>query len=123
MTKLVENKKKEEEIKIITGNFKELEKKKEIDTSLSNKKVKDISGQTKNNNFSGNEITDGEIEKEYIKKYEGFFEKVFRINKLKYILIYFKNENDMMNTIYKSGMEDELGKGLQDYNWKVKMRL
>ncbi|PKY60425.1 hypothetical protein RhiirA4_484111 [Rhizophagus irregularis] len=59
MTKLMEvksneriNLEKEEEIKIITGNFKELEKKKEIDTSLSNKKVKDISGQTKNNNFS-----------------------------------------------------------------------
>ncbi|PKB95577.1 hypothetical protein RhiirA5_368003, partial [Rhizophagus irregularis] len=53
----------------------------------------------------GNEITDGEIVKEYNKKYGGFFGKV-RINKLKYILIYFKNENDMMNAIYKSGMED-----------------
>lgn len=57
------------------------------------------------------EVTDGTIIKEHIKKYGGHFGNIIKINKLKYILIYFDNENDMMNAVYKSGMEYEIGKG------------
>ncbi|POG74679.1 hypothetical protein GLOIN_2v1771116 [Rhizophagus irregularis DAOM 181602=DAOM 197198] len=62
---------------------------------------------------TGNDITDGEIIRENIKKYGGFFGKVIRVIKIKYILLYFNNENEIMNTFYKSGMEDEIGQGLQ----------
>ncbi|GET67162.1 hypothetical protein GLOIN_2v1771116 [Rhizophagus irregularis DAOM 181602=DAOM 197198] len=58
-------------------------------------------------------VNDGEIIVEHIEKYGGHFGKVIRINKIKYILIYFNNENEMMNTIYKSAMEDKLGAGFQ----------
>ncbi|PKK62587.1 hypothetical protein RhiirC2_790156 [Rhizophagus irregularis] len=64
---------------------------------------------------------DGTIIKEHIKKYGGHFGNIIKINKLKYILIYFDNENDMMNAVYKSGMEYEIGKGpnydkVEDFN-------
>ncbi|PKY57462.1 hypothetical protein RhiirA4_478540 [Rhizophagus irregularis] len=38
--------------------------------------------------------------------------EVIRINKIRYILIYFNNENEI-NAIYKSGMEDDMGLGIQ----------
>jgi hypothetical protein len=41
------------------------------------------------------------------------FGKIIRVNKIKYFLMYFNNEADMMLAVYKSGMEEELGKGLQ----------
>ncbi|PKK67467.1 hypothetical protein RhiirC2_783471 [Rhizophagus irregularis] len=54
------------------------------------------------------EVLNSEIIKENIKKYGGFFGKIIRVNKIKYILIYFNNENDMMK-----GMNDDIGSGLQ----------
>ncbi|PKY53239.1 hypothetical protein RhiirA4_425879 [Rhizophagus irregularis] len=40
-------------------------------------------------------------------KYGGHFSKIIKINKIKYILIYFNNENDLLKAIYKSTMEEE----------------
>ncbi|PKB96500.1 hypothetical protein RhiirA5_434728 [Rhizophagus irregularis] len=54
------------------------------------------------------EVLNSEIIKENIKKYGGFFRKIIRVNKIKYILIYFNNKNDMMK-----GMNDDIGSGLQ----------
>ncbi|PKC71063.1 hypothetical protein RhiirA1_453977 [Rhizophagus irregularis] len=54
------------------------------------------------------EVLNSEIIKENIKKYGGFFGKIIRVNKIKYILIYFNNKNDMMK-----GMNDDIGSGLQ----------
>ncbi|CAB4417780.1 unnamed protein product [Rhizophagus irregularis] len=42
-----------------------------------------------------------------------FCQILIKINKIKYILIYFNNENDLMKAIYKSTMEEDLGKGLK----------
>jgi hypothetical protein len=38
---------------------------------------------------------------------------IIKINKIKYILMYFNNENDLLKAIYKSTMEEDLGKGLK----------
>ncbi|PKC12349.1 hypothetical protein RhiirA5_410921 [Rhizophagus irregularis] len=59
------------------------------------------------------EKKDDEIIKDYNKTFGGHFAKLIRINKIKYILIYFNNENDLMKAIYKSTMEEDLGKGLK----------
>ncbi|PKY28730.1 hypothetical protein RhiirB3_445049 [Rhizophagus irregularis] len=40
-------------------------------------------------------------------KYGGLFSKIIKINKIKYILIYFKDEKDLMKAIYNSTMEEE----------------
>lgn len=56
----------------------------------------------------GNEVKNETIIKENIKKYSGHFGKIIRINKIKYILIYFNNKNDMMK-----GMNADIGSGLQ----------
>ncbi|PKY43921.1 hypothetical protein RhiirA4_458036 [Rhizophagus irregularis] len=58
---------------------------------------------------TGSEVLNSEIIKENIKKYGGFFGKIIRVNKIKYILIYFNNENDIM----MKGMNDDIGSGLQ----------
>ncbi|RGB28122.1 hypothetical protein C1646_673465 [Rhizophagus diaphanus] len=60
-----------------------------------------------------NEKNDFIIVKEYIKNHGGHFAKIIKINKIKYILIYFNNENDLLQAIYKSTMEENLGKELQ----------
>ncbi|PKY25284.1 hypothetical protein RhiirB3_440168 [Rhizophagus irregularis] len=39
-------------------------------------------------------------------KYGGHFSKIIKINKIKYILIYFNNENDLLKAIYKSTMDE-----------------
>ncbi|PKY52258.1 hypothetical protein RhiirA4_469775 [Rhizophagus irregularis] len=53
------------------------------------------------------------ILKLYNLKYGGHFSKIIKINKIKYILIYFNNESDFLKAIYKSTMEEDVGKGLQ----------
>ncbi|GBC31081.2 uncharacterized protein OCT59_016154 [Rhizophagus irregularis] len=40
-------------------------------------------------------------------KYGGHFSKIIKINKIKYILIYFNNESDLLRAIYKSTMEED----------------
>ncbi|PKB97460.1 hypothetical protein RhiirA5_433118 [Rhizophagus irregularis] len=40
-------------------------------------------------------------------KYAGHFSKIIKINKIKYILIYFNNESDLLRAIYKSTMEED----------------
>ncbi|PKK58319.1 hypothetical protein RhiirC2_796507 [Rhizophagus irregularis] len=53
---------------------------------------------------------DHEIIKKYNVEFGGNFVKVIKINKIKYILIYFNNENDLMKAIYDSTMiEDKIG--------------
>lgn len=49
----------------------------------------------------------------YNLKYGGHFSKIIKINKIKYILIYFNYESDFLKAIYKSTMEEDVGKGLQ----------
>ncbi|CAB4432617.1 unnamed protein product [Rhizophagus irregularis] len=39
-------------------------------------------------------------------QYEGHFSKIIKINKIKYVLIYFNNEKDLLKAIYKSTMEE-----------------
>lgn len=51
--------------------------------------------------------------KEYIGIYKGHFVKIIKVNKIKYILMYFNNGRDLLKAIYQSTMEDEMGKGLQ----------
>uniref|UniRef100_U9U762 Uncharacterized protein n=1 Tax=Rhizophagus irregularis (strain DAOM 181602 / DAOM 197198 / MUCL 43194) TaxID=747089 RepID=U9U762_RHIID len=53
-----------------------------------------------------------------LKKYGGHFAKIIKINKIKYILIYFNNENDMLQAIYRSTMDEDIGKGLQTKSQK-----
>ncbi|PKY54407.1 hypothetical protein RhiirA4_473211 [Rhizophagus irregularis] len=53
------------------------------------------------------------VVKDYVEKYGGHFVKIIKINKIKYILIYFNNENDMLQAIYRSTMDEDIGKGLQ----------
>ncbi|RGB31981.1 hypothetical protein C1646_670509 [Rhizophagus diaphanus] len=43
----------------------------------------------------------------------GSFCQIIKINKIKYILIYFNNEKDLMQAIYRSTTGEDLGKGLQ----------
>ncbi|PKY50011.1 hypothetical protein RhiirA4_466241 [Rhizophagus irregularis] len=50
---------------------------------------------------------------EYNKKYGGHFAKIIKIDKIKYILIYFNSEKDLLQAIYKSTMDEDIGKGLQ----------
>ncbi|EXX68037.1 uncharacterized protein OCT59_000195 [Rhizophagus irregularis] len=59
------------------------------------------------------EKKDKEIIKNYNATFGGHFAKVIKINKFKYILIYFNNENDLLNAIYRSTMVEDLGKGLK----------
>ncbi|PKC56590.1 hypothetical protein RhiirA1_473777 [Rhizophagus irregularis] len=59
------------------------------------------------------EKKDEEIIKNYNATFGGHFAKVIKINKFKYILIYFNNENDLLNAIYRSTMVEDLGKGLK----------
>ncbi|PKY49639.1 hypothetical protein RhiirA4_465708 [Rhizophagus irregularis] len=40
-------------------------------------------------------------------KYGGHFSKIIKINKTRYILIYFNNENDLLKAIYQSTMDEE----------------
>ncbi|PKY52161.1 hypothetical protein RhiirA4_469626 [Rhizophagus irregularis] len=40
-------------------------------------------------------------------KHGGHFSKIIKVNKIKYILIYFNNENDLLKAIYNSTMEEE----------------
>uniref|UniRef100_U9U651 Uncharacterized protein n=1 Tax=Rhizophagus irregularis (strain DAOM 181602 / DAOM 197198 / MUCL 43194) TaxID=747089 RepID=U9U651_RHIID len=54
-----------------------------------------------------------EIIRDYNKNLGGHFAKIIKINKIKYILIYFNNESDLLKAIYRSTMEEDLGKGLQ----------
>jgi hypothetical protein len=54
-----------------------------------------------------------EIIKDYNKNLGGHFAKIIKINTIKYILIYFNNESDLLKAIYRSTMEEDLGKGLQ----------
>lgn len=35
-------------------------------------------------------------------KYGGHFSKIIKVNKIKYILMYFNNESDLLKAIYKS---------------------
>ncbi|PKC66854.1 hypothetical protein RhiirA1_441485 [Rhizophagus irregularis] len=56
---------------------------------------------------------DEEIIKDYNAALGRHFAKVIKINKIKYILMYFNNENDLLKAIYKSTMEEDLGKGLK----------
>jgi hypothetical protein len=39
-------------------------------------------------------------------QYGGHFSKIIKINKIKYVLIYFNNEKDLLKAIYKSTMEE-----------------
>jgi hypothetical protein len=53
------------------------------------------------------------VVKDYVEKYGGHFAKIIKINKIKYILIYFNNENDLMQAIYRSTIDELIwGKGL-----------
>ncbi|CAB4431328.1 unnamed protein product [Rhizophagus irregularis] len=56
---------------------------------------------------------DEKIIKDYNAALGGHFAKVIKINKIKYILMYFNNENDLLKAIYRSTMEEDLGKGLK----------
>jgi hypothetical protein len=56
---------------------------------------------------------DHEIMKAFNSKFGGHFSKIIKINKVKYILIYFNIENDLLNMIYTSNMEDNIGEGLK----------
>ncbi|PKB93411.1 hypothetical protein RhiirA5_441356 [Rhizophagus irregularis] len=58
------------------------------------------------------DILDFTLIKDYIGKYGGNFAKVIKINKIKFILIYF-NEKDLLQAIYRSTMDEDMGKGLQ----------
>ncbi|PKY52981.1 hypothetical protein RhiirA4_485951 [Rhizophagus irregularis] len=49
----------------------------------------------------------------FIGQYGGHFAKVIKIFKIKYILIYFNNERDTLEAIYRSTMDEDMGKGLQ----------
>ncbi|RGB37224.1 hypothetical protein C1646_757179 [Rhizophagus diaphanus] len=53
------------------------------------------------------------IIKNYIVQYRGHFAKIIKMNKVKYILIYFNNEKDLLIAVYSSTMDEDLGKGLQ----------
>ncbi|PKY55033.1 hypothetical protein RhiirA4_474229 [Rhizophagus irregularis] len=46
-------------------------------------------------------------------KYGGHFSKIIKVNKIKYILMLFNNENDLLKAIYKSTMDESLGEGLK----------
>ncbi|PKC71875.1 hypothetical protein RhiirA1_390209 [Rhizophagus irregularis] len=46
-------------------------------------------------------------------KYGGHFSKIIKANKIKYILMYFNNENDFLQAVYKSTMDESLGDGLK----------
>ncbi|PKC02625.1 hypothetical protein RhiirA5_424985 [Rhizophagus irregularis] len=59
------------------------------------------------------EKKDFEVTKAFNLKFGGHFSNYIKINKIKYILIYFNNENDTLNTIYKSNMEDNIGEGFK----------
>ncbi|PKY60342.1 hypothetical protein RhiirA4_483931, partial [Rhizophagus irregularis] len=59
------------------------------------------------------EMKDHEILKNFNSKFGGHFSKIIKINKVKHILIYFNNENDLLNAIYKSNMEENIGEGLK----------
>ncbi|PKY34094.1 hypothetical protein RhiirB3_453508 [Rhizophagus irregularis] len=58
-------------------------------------------------------MNDYTIIKDHIRKYGGHFAKIIKINKVKYILMYFKNEQDLFKATYDSVMNEDLGKGLQ----------
>jgi hypothetical protein len=61
-----------------------------------------------------NKKTEHVLLKLYNLKYGGHFSKVIKVNKNKYILMYFNNESDLLKVIYKSTMDEEvIGKGLQ----------
>lgn len=53
-------------------------------------------------------MKDSEVIKHYNKKYGGFFGKIVRIDKIKYVLMYFNNESDVKRAISKSTMEDDI---------------
>ncbi|PKY34230.1 hypothetical protein RhiirB3_453751 [Rhizophagus irregularis] len=52
--------------------------------------------------------TDYEIVKNFIGQYDGHFAKVIKIFKIKYILIYFNNERDTLEAIYRSTMDEDM---------------
>lgn len=60
-----------------------------------------------------NEMNDYTIIKDHIWKYGGHFAKIIKINKVKYIIMYFNNEQDLFKATYDSVMNEDLGKGLQ----------
>lgn len=78
-----------------------------FDSSLSAREInKRFFWQTVREIAKDNGAIDGVlIIKDYIKNYGGHFGKIIRINKIRYILIYFNNEDDIMNAVYKSAME------------------
>ncbi|PKB91878.1 hypothetical protein RhiirA5_447132 [Rhizophagus irregularis] len=43
-----------------------------------------------------------------IRLYGGYFAKIIKINKVKYILTYFNNEQDLFKTTYDSVMNEDL---------------
>lgn len=43
-------------------------------------------------------------------EYGDHFAKIIKINKTRYILMYFNNEKDLMKAIYDSMMNEDLGK-------------
>ncbi|PKY51746.1 hypothetical protein RhiirA4_468963 [Rhizophagus irregularis] len=45
--------------------------------------------------------------------YGGHFSKIIKVNKIKYILMYFNNKNDLLKAIYKSTMKENIGDGLK----------
>ncbi|PKK55509.1 hypothetical protein RhiirC2_802219 [Rhizophagus irregularis] len=52
--------------------------------------------------------TDYEIVKNVIGQYDGHFAKVIKIFKIKCILIYFNNERDTLEAIYRSTMDEDM---------------
>ncbi|PKK70298.1 hypothetical protein RhiirC2_779881 [Rhizophagus irregularis] len=50
--------------------------------------------------------------KDYLRNYGGHFAKIIKINKIKNILMFFNNEQNLFKATYESSMNEDLGKGL-----------
>jgi hypothetical protein len=83
------------------------------DKLLSNEIRRQFSWQAVKKISEDNEQLDHEIIKDTIKNYGGFFAKIIKLNKKKYILVYFNNEKDMMKAIYDSTINEKMGESLQ----------
>ncbi|PKB98199.1 hypothetical protein RhiirA5_430557 [Rhizophagus irregularis] len=88
-----------------------------FDTKISSRNIKKrYSYQAvKKLNDQENEKNEYTIIKDCIKKYDGHrhFAKIIKINTVKYILMYFNNEQELFKATYDSAMNKDLSKGLQ----------
>ncbi|PKK57303.1 hypothetical protein RhiirC2_826223 [Rhizophagus irregularis] len=55
---------------------------------------------------------DVQVIKDFIRKYDAFFGKIIRVNRTRFIILYFIKEEKLMNAINESIKNNDLGKGL-----------